>query len=128
VKNEDNPDASAGFDKEITNSSSAALIDERFPGPGPSLVGFVYFSKQAESHKGLCHGGSMCALMDDAIGRCSVGVLYIIIPLFLSLINAQITDVSHIFYLSSLKKAGWGFVILGLFRSGRALQFKSTRL
>lgn len=34
----------------------------------PSLVGPAYFSDAAESHKGLCHGGSMCALMDDAIG------------------------------------------------------------
>ena len=34
----------------------------------PSLVGPAYFSSAAESHKGLCHGGSMCALMDDAIG------------------------------------------------------------
>ena len=34
----------------------------------PSLVGPAYFSPAAESHKGLCHGGSMCALMDDAIG------------------------------------------------------------
>ena len=34
----------------------------------PSLVGPAYFSAAAESHKGLCHGGSMCALMDDAIG------------------------------------------------------------
>ena len=34
----------------------------------PSLVGPAFFSGAAESHKGLCHGGSMCALMDDAIG------------------------------------------------------------
>lgn len=34
----------------------------------PSLVGPAYFSGAAESHKGLCHGGSMCALMDDAVG------------------------------------------------------------
>lgn len=43
-----------------------------------SLVGAVYFSERAESHKGLCHGGSMCALMDDVIGWlgfCSSGKL-----------------------------------------------------
>jgi hypothetical protein len=34
----------------------------------PKLVAPVYFTPQAESHRGLCHGGSMCALMDDAIG------------------------------------------------------------
>lgn len=34
----------------------------------PKLIGPVYFSKKCESHKGLCHGGSMCAVMDDAIG------------------------------------------------------------
>lgn len=27
----------------------------------PLLVGAVYFSERAESHRGLCHGGSMCA-------------------------------------------------------------------
>lgn len=32
------------------------------------LVGPVYFSPKAESHRGLCHGGSMCAVMDDALG------------------------------------------------------------
>ncbi len=34
----------------------------------PSLVGIAVFSPQAESHRGLCHGGTHCALMDDAIG------------------------------------------------------------
>eukprot|EP01040_Poterioochromonas_malhamensis_P009319 gene9319-10120_t len=36
----------------------------------PMLVGAVHFSPRAESHRGLCHGGSMCAVMDDAIGWC----------------------------------------------------------
>lgn len=34
----------------------------------PRLVGVAYFSPRAESHRGLCHGGSFCALMDDIIG------------------------------------------------------------
>ncbi|KAJ1407234.1 hypothetical protein B484DRAFT_403891 [Ochromonadaceae sp. CCMP2298] len=34
----------------------------------PQLVGPAHFTARAESHQGLCHGGSFCALMDDAIG------------------------------------------------------------
>lgn len=33
-----------------------------------ALSAAVYFSACAESHKGLCHGGTMCAVMDDAVG------------------------------------------------------------
>ena len=32
---------------------------------------------EAESHRGLCHGGTMCALMDDVVGWtgfCATGV------------------------------------------------------
>lgn len=32
------------------------------------LVGAVHFSNKCESHRGLCHGGTFCAVMDDAIG------------------------------------------------------------
>jgi len=32
------------------------------------LVGAVHFTAGAESHKGFCHGGSMCAVMDDVLG------------------------------------------------------------
>jgi acyl-coenzyme A thioesterase PaaI-like protein len=32
------------------------------------LTGAVHFGPGAESHKGLCHGGSMCTVMDDVIG------------------------------------------------------------
>jgi acyl-CoA hydrolase len=35
-----------------------------------SILSAVAFSRNAESHKGLCHGGTMCAVMDDAIGWC----------------------------------------------------------
>lgn len=34
----------------------------------PRLIGCAYFSEAAEGHKGLIHGGAMCALMDDCIG------------------------------------------------------------
>lgn len=34
----------------------------------PRLVGPAHFTPRCESHRGLCHGGSYCALMDDAIG------------------------------------------------------------
>ena len=37
-------------------------------GAGTTLIGIVHFTKRAESHKGYCHGGSMCSLMDDIIG------------------------------------------------------------
>jgi acyl-coenzyme A thioesterase PaaI-like protein len=32
------------------------------------LVGICHFTRRAESHKGLCHGGSMCMIMDDVLG------------------------------------------------------------
>ena len=34
----------------------------------PKLVGAVHFGTGAESHRGLCHGGTMCTIMDDVIG------------------------------------------------------------
>lgn len=37
-------------------------------GVGTTLQGIVHFTHRAESHKGFCHGGSMCSLMDDIIG------------------------------------------------------------
>ena len=37
-------------------------------GVGTTLTSLVYFSERAESHPGYCHGGSMCAVMDDVIG------------------------------------------------------------
>jgi acyl-coenzyme A thioesterase PaaI-like protein len=32
------------------------------------LTGIVHFTRRAESHRGYCHGGAMCSLLDDAIG------------------------------------------------------------
>jgi len=40
-------------------------------GVDTALTGIVHFTKRAESHKGFCHGGSMCSLMDDIIGWCA---------------------------------------------------------
>ena len=37
-------------------------------GEGTTLTGIVYFSSKAESHKGVCHGGAMAAVLDDVIG------------------------------------------------------------
>ena len=37
-------------------------------GVGTRLQGAALFTPNAESHKGLCHGGTMCAVMDDVIG------------------------------------------------------------
>jgi len=39
-------------------------------GVGTTLSGVVHFTPKSESHKGYCHGGSMCSLMDDVIGWC----------------------------------------------------------
>lgn len=51
---------------ESSSEKSPAVI---LPGTlFPRLVGVAYFSPRAESHRGLCHGGSFCALMDDVIG------------------------------------------------------------
>lgn len=33
------------------------------------LVGAVKFGIESESHQGLCHGGSMCAVLDDVLGH-----------------------------------------------------------
>ena len=36
--------------------------------PYATLTGIVHFTPRAESHKGYCHGGSMCSALDDIIG------------------------------------------------------------
>ena len=46
-------------------------------GVGSQLIGAVHFGPGAESHRGLCHGGTMCSLMDDVVGWtgfCATGV------------------------------------------------------
>ena len=34
-----------------------------------TLVGIVRFGPGCESHRGLCHGGSMCSVLDDVLGH-----------------------------------------------------------
>ena len=35
------------------------------------MIGVVWFGPDAESHRGLCHGGAMSSLMDDFCGHCA---------------------------------------------------------
>ena len=42
----------------------SGLTEDNFP----TLIGPAHFTPRSESHRGLCHGGSFCALMDDAMG------------------------------------------------------------
>lgn len=64
------------YTEEITNnndnssSEKPAIRYKNFVrgGVGTTLTGIVHFTKRAESHKGYCHGGSMCSIMDDVIG------------------------------------------------------------
>lgn len=44
------------------------LLNPEDPSGLPSLRGLCHFTRRSESHKGFCHGGSICALMDDCIG------------------------------------------------------------
>jgi acyl-coenzyme A thioesterase PaaI-like protein len=49
-------------------------------GAGTRLTGLAEFRVTAESHRGLCHGGSMCAVMDDIIGWCAFCVTGTVVP------------------------------------------------
>jgi hypothetical protein len=49
-------------------------------GIGTCLSGVVHFTRHAESHKGYCHGGSMCSVMDDVIGWCGFVVTGQLLP------------------------------------------------
>eukprot|EP00123_Amoebidium_parasiticum_P001615 comp12755_c0_seq1/m.7874 comp12755_c0_seq1/g.7874 ORF comp12755_c0_seq1/g.7874 comp12755_c0_seq1/m.7874 type:complete len:317 (-) comp12755_c0_seq1:650-1600(-) len=49
--------------------SSAVHISEYYWDPQEHLlVGPAFFGPEAESHQGHCHGGAMCAAMDDIVG------------------------------------------------------------
>lgn len=48
----------------LPSSFTELLISEQMP----ILTGIVHFTPRAESHKGYCHGGSMCSVFDDIIG------------------------------------------------------------
>mmetsp|Transcript_28900 Transcript_28900/g.43644 ORF Transcript_28900/g.43644 Transcript_28900/m.43644 type:complete len:394 (-) Transcript_28900:109-1290(-) len=41
--------------------------DKERGGVGTKLTGIVHFTSRAESHKGICHGGSMTAVLNDII-------------------------------------------------------------
>lgn len=64
----------------ILQYSILAAPDSRSCDSFPSLVGVVRFSPAAESHKGLCHGGAACAVMDDAIGWMGFCVTGAVLP------------------------------------------------
>jgi acyl-coenzyme A thioesterase PaaI-like protein len=54
---------------DATASAPATMEDSTVTGGvGTTLSGVVYFTTDAESHPGYCHGGSMTAVMDDVIG------------------------------------------------------------
>lgn len=47
------------------------VLDYYFKKQDESLVGVVHFGPDAESHRGLCHGGAMTSVMDDLLGHLS---------------------------------------------------------
>lgn len=51
-----------------SSPSSPSISSEFLLSSSPKLEGAVYFSPLSESHRGSSHGGSFCAIMDDAIG------------------------------------------------------------
>ena len=53
-----------------SSSPSNPDASTRRGGVGTQLTGIVHFTKRAESHRGYCHGGSMCSVLDDVIGWC----------------------------------------------------------
>lgn len=53
-----------GLDSSLAISNMASTRG----GIGTCLTGIVVFTDRAESHRGFCHGGSMCSIMDDVIG------------------------------------------------------------
>uniref|UniRef100_A0A7S2V6S7 Acyl-coenzyme A thioesterase THEM4 n=1 Tax=Fibrocapsa japonica TaxID=94617 RepID=A0A7S2V6S7_9STRA len=49
-------------------NSAVRLLNYFWNESEKKLVGLAYFSEKAESHKGYCHGGAVCSLMDDVLG------------------------------------------------------------
>mmetsp|Transcript_29780 Transcript_29780/g.53880 ORF Transcript_29780/g.53880 Transcript_29780/m.53880 type:complete len:216 (-) Transcript_29780:788-1435(-) len=58
----------------ISYSNGHGVVGLDKGGVGTVLTGIVHFTEKAESHQGLCHGGSMCSVFDDAIGWCAMFV------------------------------------------------------
>jgi acyl-coenzyme A thioesterase PaaI-like protein len=77
-ENERNNDGFKGYDFMHSKNSPVHIIDYilkdadnnngDITSSSPILIGCVYFSDRAESHRNLCHGGTMCGVMDDIIG------------------------------------------------------------
>jgi hypothetical protein len=44
----------------ISYSNGDGVVGLDKGGVGTVLTGIVHFTEKAESHQGLCHGGSMC--------------------------------------------------------------------
>jgi acyl-coenzyme A thioesterase PaaI-like protein len=49
-------------------------------GTGTILTGYVHFTTYAESHRGYCHGGAACSIMDDVIGWTAFCVTGEVVP------------------------------------------------
>eukprot|EP00523_Entomoneis_sp_CCMP467_P000747 CAMPEP_0168747806 /NCGR_PEP_ID=MMETSP0724-20121128/15847_1 /TAXON_ID=265536 /ORGANISM="Amphiprora sp., Strain CCMP467" /LENGTH=274 /DNA_ID=CAMNT_0008795609 /DNA_START=44 /DNA_END=864 /DNA_ORIENTATION=- len=58
-----------GLPAGMDNDNNSEDLPQR-GGLGTTLTGIVHFTPRAESHKGYCHGGSMCSVLDDVIGWC----------------------------------------------------------
>jgi len=58
----------AGGDNDSCQAAAAAAVARQRGGAGTVLRGIVEFTTAAESHRGFCHGGSMCSVMDDVVG------------------------------------------------------------
>lgn len=52
----------------LMDKSNSHLLSKSCDLEYPFLIGAAFFNEKCESHRGLCHGGTFCALMDDAIG------------------------------------------------------------
>ncbi len=55
-----------GYDLCHSIGSPVRILDYYYN--ASTVTGVVYFSHRAESHRGYCHGGSMCSVMDDILG------------------------------------------------------------
>ena len=51
------------------SGQAVRVLDYFFDAQSESLTGIVSFGPDAESHRGLCHGGAMTSAMDDALGH-----------------------------------------------------------
>ena len=47
----------------LFSNSASQLLSQPRSLEYPFLIGSAYFSERCESHRGLCHGGTFCALM-----------------------------------------------------------------